>query len=92
MFRVVEHRRSRPGRTHSCNEAPNTIRCDDVRWCDGGMEANDAVTFDLMESHRAECFAPFGCCFVETVKLTPAPEKLLLTVGKLHPSDEHNCY
>lgn len=56
------------------------------------MEACDAVTFDLMESRRAECFAPFDGCSVVSVKRMPALAELSSTVGQLRPSDVHNCY
>lgn len=103
---MAAHRRQ-PGRTHLHKPAPNIIHCGGVRCCDrecerrhsrhccaddGERVACDAVTFDLMKSHRAECSEPFdGCCSVALAKRMPAPVALLLSVGQLHPSDEHNC-
>lgn len=97
-------RRRQLGRTHLHKPVPSIIHCDGARCCDrgcerrwlrcaggGDREACDVVTFDLMESRRAECSGPFDGCSVASAKRMVAPVASSSTAVQLYPFGAHNC-
>lgn len=101
---VAEHRRQ-PDRTHLHKLGLDTSRYGDDRCCDHGYVhrllrccaddgervACDVVTFDLMESRRAECSEPFDGCFVVLARPMPARAVWSLSAEPLHPHSSMRC-